>query len=282
MLLLLAKLSNEHGEVVGSSIAHLARQVRLSSVQARRVVHKLLDSQFLLTANDIPGATRQYRINLQKLQDGVQSPPGGSSAPPIIEERHTITSDSTPLADVAYCCADESTSPSSAHVPPRADAFGVNNLKQQTTNRISVSNHEIFVLPDTPRCRRDFSASLNQAEAANLIFPCKTEPAEKHQLLRILANCPTDERQAVLDEIEGASRRNTLRSGIVPFGRYLVSAVVNGTFNPNLGVGALAAREAQAAQIQRQVASSRVVLHSPSWNGSISLGCTPCCFAAEA
>lgn len=94
--------------------------------------------------------------------------------------------------------------------------------------------------------------------AEDLVFPAKIQPAEKQVLLDLLAGCPHDKRQQVLDEIEGSSRANKIKAGIVPFGRFLVAAVANGTFVPNLAVGVVAGRQAEMKQkeILKEVAGA--------------------------
>jgi hypothetical protein len=90
-----------------------------------------------------------------------------------------------------------------------------------------------------------------------LVLPAKALPAERGELLKLLRDCPPENRQEVLDEIEGAERRSTLRAGIVPFGRYLVSAIENGQFAPSLGVQVRAEREAAAEAEARETAAAQ-------------------------
>lgn len=78
----------------------------------------------------------------------------------------------------------------------------------------------------------------------NLVFPTKALPAERQALVVLMHECPIDYRQAILDEIEGAIRKRTLRNGIVPFGRSLVRIAKAGKFSPSLGIEVLAKREA--------------------------------------
>jgi hypothetical protein len=92
-----------------------------------------------------------------------------------------------------------------------------------------------------------------------LVFPAKALPVERGELAKLLTECPPENRQEVLDEVEGAARRNALRAGIVPFGRYLVSAIENGRFAPSLGVQVRAEREAAAEAEARKIAAARAM-----------------------
>lgn len=76
-----------------------------------------------------------------------------------------------------------------------------------------------------------------------LTFP-KAEPIELKLLGELVAVCPAGQRQALLDEVEGARQKGSLRAGIVPFARALVKAEAQGLFSPSLGVAVSAAREA--------------------------------------
>lgn len=90
----------------------------------------------------------------------------------------------------------------------------------------------------------------------NLVFP-KAEPVELKILADLVAGCRDDNRQALLDEVEGARQRGTLRSGIVPFARALVKAEGEGMFTESLGVAVRAARELAAKHAQSVAASAK-------------------------
>lgn len=107
------------------------------------------------------------------------------------------------------------------------------------------------------------SRSDEKQDIESLTFPAKTQPAERKELVRLLTRCPSAQRQAVLDEIEGAIRKGTLRSGIVPFGRYLITAIEADQFAPNLGVEILASREASAAAAARMKTLERRMTSEP-------------------
>lgn len=82
-----------------------------------------------------------------------------------------------------------------------------------------------------------------------LVFP-KAEPAELKHLADLVAQCRPENQQMVLDEVEGARQRSTLRSGIVPFARALVKAEAGGSFTASAGVAVRAARELAARHAQ--------------------------------
>jgi hypothetical protein len=90
----------------------------------------------------------------------------------------------------------------------------------------------------------------------NLVFP-KAEPIELNRLANLVASCRPENRQGVLDEVEGARQRGTLRSGIVPFARSLVKAEGEGLFTESLGVAVRAARELAARTAEAVAASAR-------------------------
>jgi len=92
----------------------------------------------------------------------------------------------------------------------------------------------------------------------NLVFP-KAEPVELKILADLVAGCRADNRQAVLDEVEGARQRGTLRSGIVPFARALVKAEGEGMFTESLGVAVRAARELAQKHAQTAAAAAKPV-----------------------
>ncbi|MFP5504874.1 MAG: helix-turn-helix domain-containing protein [Gammaproteobacteria bacterium] len=70
-MLALADYSNDQGGSIHPSMASIARRLRISESQARRVIHRLIDDGWLsVIGNDkggAPGATRRYRINVEKL-----------------------------------------------------------------------------------------------------------------------------------------------------------------------------------------------------------------------
>lgn len=96
----------------------------------------------------------------------------------------------------------------------------------------------------------------------DLVFPPKLFDEERIQIEQMLGACPPRHRQDVLDELEGAIRRDVIQKGPVPFARSLVMAVKSGTFQPSLGVAVLASRRAakrQAARVTHAIQPDAIV-----------------------
>jgi len=70
-MLAIADWSNDAGGNVFPSICTLARRIRCSESQARRVLHKLIDNGWVSVVGNVhggaPGTTRQYRLNVTRL-----------------------------------------------------------------------------------------------------------------------------------------------------------------------------------------------------------------------
>lgn len=73
-LLALADWSNEDG-FCWPSISSISKRIRLSRSQTQRIIHRLLDKQYVLVIGNVnggaPGASRQYQINLNLLKVGI-------------------------------------------------------------------------------------------------------------------------------------------------------------------------------------------------------------------
>lgn len=82
-LLALADWSDDSGRCY-PSIGAIAKKTRLSTSQARRVVHALIEDGFVSVLGNeyggAPGATRQYQINLDRLTAGADAPPTTSAS----------------------------------------------------------------------------------------------------------------------------------------------------------------------------------------------------------
>lgn len=87
----------------------------------------------------------------------------------------------------------------------------------------------------------------NLSNLKTLFYP-KANAVEIEALVGVLADCPVVDRQGVLDEVEGARQKGTLRLGIVPFARGLVKASLEGRFALSLGVAIAAGRAVVAVQ----------------------------------
>lgn len=78
----------------------------------------------------------------------------------------------------------------------------------------------------------------------DLIYP-PIRDAEREVIAQMLAGCPVDIHQQLLDELAGAIRHQKIRS-IVLYARALVRAAAEGRFTPGFGVGIAAARQIPA------------------------------------
>lgn len=95
-----------------------------------------------------------------------------------------------------------------------------------------------------------------------LFYP-KANAVEIEALVGLLADCPVDDRQGVLDEVEGARQKGALRLGIVPFARGLVKASREGRFTLSLGVAVAAGRAVAAVQEHAVDAARSSAGHRP-------------------
>ncbi|BAO29377.1 helix-turn-helix domain-containing protein [Sulfuritalea hydrogenivorans] len=81
-LLALADWSDDEGRCY-PSVASIAKKTRLSVSQARRVVHRLIEEAFVSVVGNenggAPGATRQYRVNLERLTTCMDATPTASA-----------------------------------------------------------------------------------------------------------------------------------------------------------------------------------------------------------
>jgi hypothetical protein len=95
-------------------------------------------------------------------------------------------------------------------------------------------------------------------EIVSLIYP-QAQAMEIDILRSLVAKCRPENRQAILDEVEGARQRGSLRSGIVPFARALAKAEADDAFIPSLGIPISINRQqaiANAQQLQASKAAS--------------------------
>ncbi len=98
------------------------------------------------------------------------------------------------------------------------------------------------------------SDATDSGSCGDLIFPICT-PEESIAIGQLLATCPIDLRQKVLDEIEGARQAGVIKTNLVPFARGIMAAIAQGSFTVGHGAKLSAQRYRQASRITRQVAS---------------------------
>lgn len=107
-----------------------------------------------------------------------------------------------------------------------------------------VDNPNTVALPLRGGCD-DSELQKTEPSKPDLIWPlCAAE--ERTALEGIIKTIPTSQHQVLLDEIEGARRAGSIRTGLVPFATSLVRAMLTGTFTVG-HAPAVAARRREAA-----------------------------------
>lgn len=83
VLLALADWADEQGGRLYPSIRAIASKTHLSESQARRVVHGLINDEFVMVIGNqtggAPGSTRNYRVNIEKLRACMDATPTAST-----------------------------------------------------------------------------------------------------------------------------------------------------------------------------------------------------------
>lgn len=152
---------------------------------------------------------------------------------------------------------------SQVDIPHSLEMQGLNSAYTETTGLQKTTHRPPQQLPQGTKkgagAEEKRGRSGREEIFENLVFP-KAEPVELQILADLVAGCRDENRQPVLDEVEGARQRGTLRSGIVPFARALVKAEAEGMFTASLGVAVRAAREL-AEKHARSVAASAKAVH---------------------
>ncbi len=91
VMLKLADFANDAGSNIYPSMSTMARYVRLTEKQTRRIIHELIDSNWLSVVGNVNGGshtqTRQYQMNVERLTP----PPDGSRTPPKEGSREGLT-----------------------------------------------------------------------------------------------------------------------------------------------------------------------------------------------
>jgi hypothetical protein len=84
-MLALADYSNDEGLNIYPSVPSFGRKIRCLESQARRILHKLIETGHIEVINNphggAPGSTRHYRINLERLTAGANATPGMNATP---------------------------------------------------------------------------------------------------------------------------------------------------------------------------------------------------------
>ncbi len=87
---------------------------------------------------------------------------------------------------------------------------------------------------ETTTTTEDSNAMTSSGCGEDLIFP-KCTQNERIAIGELIASCPAEMRQIVLDEIEGARQAGVIKTNLVPFARGIVKAIIRGTFTVGHG-----------------------------------------------
>jgi hypothetical protein len=156
--------------------------------------------------------------------------------------------------------------------PRRSEEFTVNGESQFTGNGESpftVNRQPQFTGTEespltvnrdiTPPLYKDYNTETTTTTAhsnamdsggcgEDLIFPKCTE-SESIAISQLLATCPAEMRQIVLDEIEGARQAGVIKTNLVPFARGIMTAIARGTFTVGHGPKVLEQRNRQHRKV---------------------------------
>ncbi len=163
----------------------------------------------------------------------------------------------------------QSSAPSAGEKPRHSADFTVKRESRFTGNQESCFtgnvDSRLTVNRDvTPPSYRDYNTETTTTTAhsiamdlggcgEDLIFPKCTEN-ESIAIGQLIATCPAELRQLVLDEIEGARQAGVIKTNLVPFARGIVVALRKGTFT--IGHGANVASQRKKIATRQQLGSS--------------------------
>ncbi len=153
---------------------------------------------------------------------------------------------------------NQKTTPTASGNPRNSEEFTVNGESQFTGNGESpftvngqpqftgTEEYPLTVNRDiTPPLYRDYNTETTTTTAhsnamdsggcgEDLIFP-KCTQNESIAIGQLIATCPAELRQIVLDEIEGARQAGVIKTNLVPFARGIMTAITRGTFTVGHG-----------------------------------------------
>ncbi|MBI5461329.1 MAG: helix-turn-helix domain-containing protein [Gammaproteobacteria bacterium] len=163
-LLALADWANDQGGSVHPSMTAIARKLRVSESQARRVVHELIDAGWLhVVGNETggaPGSTRHYRIDIERLRD---TPIADATRTTGIHATPTPSTDATPgmnarasthARDGAHPCAETgriAMTPNPSIEPP------LTVKERGSRSRVPSSKGTRFTIETLPDAWREFA-----------------------------------------------------------------------------------------------------------------------------
>lgn len=139
-MLALADWCNDAGGSLHPSISTVAKKIRLSECQARRIIHGLIDQGYLsVVANHFGGdpcQTRQYKINLSMLTTSASDTPV-ASATPITGER-----------DPYHRCASTPSAGDSLTTIEPSITITSSAKKRQPRHKVVFQDGEFIGIPD--------------------------------------------------------------------------------------------------------------------------------------
>lgn len=143
------------------------------------------------------------------------------------------------LESKLYKAENQSTPVSEITTETTTTTTAIENLSTE-----AVDNPNTVALPLRGGCD-DSELQKTEPSKPDLIWPlCAAE--ERTALEGIIKTIPASQHQILLDEIEGARRAGSIRTGLVPFASSLVRAMLTGTFTVG-HAPAVAARRREAA-----------------------------------
>src|SRR5574343_635224 len=128
--------------------------------------------------------------------------------------------------------------------PRNSEEFTVNGESPLTVNRDITPPLYRDYNTETTTTTVHSSAMDSGGCGEDLIFP-KCTQNESIAIGQLIATCPAELRQIVLDEIEGARQAGVIKTNLVPFARGIMTAIARGTFTVGHGSKVLEQRNRQ-------------------------------------
>ena len=213
VMLALADWCDDRGENLYPSIPTVAKKIRASESQARRLVHGLIDQGWVsVIGNEFggsPGSSRQYRLNLAKLTET-----GSVSATPRI--------DATPRTGAT----------SSTHATPRMDARDGSHGCAKT-GRMGARQTVI----------RTVNKTTTTANTLNWDALPQLSAEQQVVVVDQMEGLDADHQQIVLDELAGALRAKAIKGQWPGWLYSVVRRAAEGNFQPNHALAIQAERK---------------------------------------
>jgi len=280
VLLALADNSDDEGRNCFPSTGTITRKCSMSHRSVFRHLASL-EANELISRKERPGHSTNYILHVEKiraqtkLQSLERAKFAKKSVPATIHEPEG-KSPCAPGTGVPgnlrrYEASDSLTGVPDWHVPQPNWHSPTDNLSPITTKEPSINHHNNTT--DEHGCRGVSNSESNLAES-ELIWPvCSIE--ERMAVSRLISELHPEQKQTLLDEIEGARRAGSIRKGIVPYAGGLVRAVKSGTFSVGYSPGVAAQRRLISSRdIQKksiQLATEQTELDSAALRKGVEL-----------